>query len=92
MKTTKEKEGAFIYEDFIVQIKWRSEIRSKVKKEEAVWDVLAIQEELKILPSFPKQIIDGITLGFDFVEQTRRLVEAVKILQKLINISFHFLK
>ncbi|MER2010395.1 MAG: hypothetical protein ABS939_23430, partial [Psychrobacillus sp.] len=47
----------------------------KVKKEEAVWDVLAIQEELKILPSFPAQIIDGIALGFDFVEQIRKLVE-----------------
>ncbi len=48
----------------------------KVKKEEAVWDVLAIQEELKILPSFPAEIIDGIALGFDFVEKIRKLVEA----------------
>lgn len=48
----------------------------KVKKEEAVWDVLAIQEQLQVLPSFPATIIEGISLGFDFVEQVRRLVEA----------------
>lgn len=50
----------------------------KVKKEEAVWDVLAIQEELQVLPSFPATIIEGITLGFDFVEQTRKLVDAAQ--------------
>ena len=48
----------------------------KVKKEEAVWDVLAIQEKLNLLPSFPSSIIDGISCGFDFVEQIRKLVEA----------------
>lgn len=48
----------------------------KVKKEEAVWDVLAIQEQLNLLPSFPSTIIDGIALGFEFVEQIRKLVEA----------------
>ncbi|MGE7664236.1 fumarylacetoacetate hydrolase family protein [Ureibacillus composti] len=51
---------------------------TKVKKEEAVWDVLAIQEELQALPSFPNTIIDGISLGFDFVEKVRRLVEAAQ--------------
>lgn len=73
----KKKEPLFMK---ILSFKLNGEVKfgPKVKKEEAVWDVLAIQEELKILPSFPKQIIDGITLGFDFVEQTRRLVEAVK--------------
>ncbi|MFF5996771.1 fumarylacetoacetate hydrolase family protein [Lysinibacillus sp. KU-BSD001] len=50
----------------------------KVKKEEAVWDVLKIQEELNVLPSFPSTIIDGISLGFDFVEKMRKLVEAAK--------------
>jgi len=64
----------------ILSFKLNGEIKfgPKVKKEEAVWDVLAIQEELKILPSFPTQIIDGIALGFDFVEQIRKLVEAAK--------------
>ena len=50
----------------------------KVKKEEAVWDVLKIQQELNVLPSFPSTIIEGISLGFDFVEQTRKLVEAAR--------------
>lgn len=46
----------------------------KVKKEEAVWDVLAIQNELQVLPSFSSSIVDGVALGFDFVEQIRKLV------------------
>lgn len=50
----------------------------KVKKEEAVWDVLAIQNELQVLPSFSSSIVDGIALGFDFVEQIRKLVEAAE--------------
>lgn len=50
----------------------------KVKKEEAVWDVLAIQSELQVLPSFSSSIVDGIALGFDFVEQIRKLVEAAE--------------
>lgn len=50
----------------------------KVKKEEAVWDVLAIQSELQVLPSFPSTIIEGVAIGFDFVEKIRRLVEAAK--------------
>ncbi|WP_107942147.1 fumarylacetoacetate hydrolase family protein [Metasolibacillus sp. FSL H7-0170] len=50
----------------------------KVKKEEAVWDVLAIQEALQVFPSFPSTIIDGIALGFDFVEKMRKLVDAVQ--------------
>ncbi|MDI7742882.1 fumarylacetoacetate hydrolase family protein [Lysinibacillus fusiformis] len=64
----------------ILSFKLNGEVKfgPKVKKEEAVWDVLAIQEELKILPSFPAQIIDGIALGFDFVEQIRKLVEAAQ--------------
>ena len=50
----------------------------KVKREEAVWDVLKIQQELNVLPSFPSTIIEGISLGFDFVEQMRKLVEAAR--------------
>lgn len=48
----------------------------KVKKEEAVWDVLHIQETLQVLPNFPSTIVEGVALGMDFVEQIRKLVEA----------------
>lgn len=64
----------------ILSFKLNGEVKfgTKVKKEEAVWDVLAIQEQLQALPSFPNTIIDGISLGFDFVEKVRRLVEAAQ--------------
>lgn len=48
----------------------------KVKKEEAVWDVLKIQHELEVLPSFPAQLIEGIAQGVEFVEQIRKLADA----------------
>ncbi|HSI66611.1 MAG TPA: fumarylacetoacetate hydrolase family protein [Planococcus sp. (in: firmicutes)] len=48
----------------------------KVKKEEAVWDVVAIQQKLEVLPSFPTKLIDGISDGMEFVEQVRKLTEA----------------
>ena len=48
----------------------------KVKKEEAVWDVLKIQEVLEVLPSFPAQLIDGISQGVEFIEQIRKLSDA----------------
>src|SRR5690606_23213426 len=48
----------------------------KVKKEEAVWDVLKIQEQLEVLPSFPAQLIEGISQGVEFVEQIRKLADA----------------
>ena len=50
----------------------------KVKKEEAVWDVLKIQDQLQVLPSFPAQLIEGIPQGMEFVEQIRKLTEAAK--------------
>ncbi|SER63831.1 fumarylacetoacetate hydrolase family protein [Psychrobacillus sp. OK032] len=50
----------------------------KVKKEEAVWDVLSIQETLQVLPDFPTTIIEGVGLGMDFIEQIRKLVEAAQ--------------
>ena len=50
----------------------------KVKKEEAVWDVLAIQQQLNVLPAFPATVIEGISLGYDFVEQVRKLVDAAQ--------------
>jgi len=49
----------------------------KVKKEEAVWDVIAIAEEYEA-DNFPKTIIEGIALGFDFVEEMRKLIERVE--------------
>ncbi len=48
----------------------------KVKKEEAVWDVVAIQQELGVLSTFPSTIIEGIAQGHEFVEQMRKLVDA----------------
>lgn len=48
----------------------------KVKKEEAVWDVMAIQETLQVFQSFPQTIVEGIEKGMDFVEQMRKLTEA----------------
>ncbi len=50
----------------------------KVKKEEAVWDVLAIQEALQVLPSYATTIVEGMTYGYEFVEQTRKLVRAAQ--------------
>lgn len=47
----------------------------KVKKEEAVWDVLSIQEELQVLPNFPATIVQGVSFGMDFIEQIRVLIE-----------------
>src|SRR5690606_39033993 len=47
----------------------------KVKKEEAVWDLAAIQEDLGEGKPFPAHIIDGIAAGHEFVEGIRRLVE-----------------
>lgn len=50
----------------------------KVKKEEAVWDVVEIQTQLNVLKDFPETIIDGIAHGYEFVEQVRKLVEAAQ--------------
>src|SRR5690606_27514951 len=47
----------------------------KVKKEEAVWDLAAIHEDLGEREPFPAHIIDGIAAGHEFVEGIRRLVE-----------------
>lgn len=64
----------------ILSFKLNGEVKfgPKVKKEEAVWDVVAIQRDLNVLPTFSTNIIDGIALGFDFVEQIRKLVEAAE--------------
>ena len=62
----------------IVSYRYEGQVRfgPKVKKEEAVWDVLAIQEALQVYPSFPQTIVEGIENGMDFVEQMRNLAEA----------------
>ena len=75
----KKKEGAILNMK-ILSFKFNNQIGfgPKVKKEEAVWDVQAIQSELQVLPSFPTTIIEGIALGFDFVEQIRKLVDAAQ--------------
>ena len=46
----------------------------KVKREEAVWDVLAIAVEYEAI-NFPATIIEGVAMGLDFVEKMRELVE-----------------
>ncbi|ANU13773.1 Fumarylacetoacetate hydrolase family protein [Planococcus halocryophilus Or1] len=48
----------------------------KVKKEDAVWDLVAIQQQLEVLPAFPTLLIEGIPQGMEFVEQIRKLTEA----------------
>ena len=48
-----------------------------MKREEAVWDVLAIAEQYGE-EDFPKTIIEGIAYGLDFVESIRKLVERVE--------------
>lgn len=62
----------------IVSFRYEGQIRfgPKVKKEEAVWDMLAIQQTLQVLPDFPQTIVDGIEKGMDFVEQMRKLADA----------------
>lgn len=62
----------------------------KVKKEEAVWDVLAIQDELQVLPSYAKTIVEGMTNGFEFVEQTRKLVRAAEESENPAHFKYSF--
>lgn len=45
----------------------------KVKREEAVWDVLSIAETYEEV-NFPKTIIEGVAAGLDFVEKVRQLI------------------
>lgn len=75
----KKTEGA-LYEMKLLSFKVNNQIKfgPKVKKEEAVWDVAEIQKQLNVLPAFPNTIIEGISLGFEFVEQVRKLVNAAE--------------
>lgn len=64
----------------LLSFRYSGEVRfgPKVKKEEAVWDVLKIQQELQPLKTFPETLIEGVSLGMEFVEQVRKLTEAAK--------------
>lgn len=64
----------------------------KVKKDDAVWDVLKIQEQLQVLKSYPSTIIEGISLGFEFVEQTRKLVDAAQQLDNADDFKYAYSK
>ncbi len=56
------------------QFKGQTLFGPKVKREEAVWDVLSIAETYEEV-NFPKTIIEGVAAGLDFVEKVRQLVE-----------------
>ena len=49
----------------------------KVKKEDAVWDMLAIAEAFEVT-DFPQTITEGIASGLDFVEKVRKLAEQAR--------------
>ncbi len=49
----------------------------KVKKEDAVWDILAIAEA-QGEHEFPQTMIAGVALGLDFVEQVRKLIDEIE--------------
>jgi 2-keto-4-pentenoate hydratase/2-oxohepta-3-ene-1,7-dioic acid hydratase in catechol pathway len=49
----------------------------KVKREDAVWDMLAIAEAYGVT-DFPQTITEGIAFGMDFVEQVRQLAEQAR--------------
>lgn len=56
------------------QYKGQTLFGPKVKREEAVWDVLALAAHYE-KSNFPQTIIEGIASGLDFVETIRKLVE-----------------
>ena len=49
----------------------------KVKREDAVWDMLTIAEAYGVT-DFPQTITEGIAFGMDFVEQVRQLAEQAR--------------
>lgn len=53
----------------------RTSFGPKVKKEEAVWDMAAIQEEFAVFEQFPAVLTDGVAFGMEFVEQVRQLAQ-----------------
>ncbi|BAQ10256.1 2-keto-4-pentenoate hydratase [Bacillus sp. OxB-1] len=52
----------------------RTSFGPKVKREDAVWDVLAIAEAYGEA-DFPQTITEGVAAGLDFVEKVRQLAE-----------------
>lgn len=67
----------------------RTRFGPKVKREEAVWDVLSIAQEFGE-EQFPRTIIDGISHGFDFVQQIRKLVEKVETSEQAAKYKLEF--
>lgn len=61
----------------------------KVKREDAVWDVLAIAEAFGDT-QFPQTITAGIALGMDFVENVRSLVEKAASLENVSSYKYAF--
>lgn len=61
----------------------------KVKREDAVWDVLAIAEAIGD-KSFPQTITAGIASGLDFVENVRSLVEQAASLDNVNAYKYAF--
>ena len=61
---------SFRYED-------RTLFGPKVKREDAVWDMLAIAEAYGET-DFPQTITEGIAFGMDFVEKVRKLAEQAR--------------
>lgn len=61
----------------------------KVKREEAVWDVLAIADHYNE-STFPKTMIDGVSQGLDFVEQIRKLVEKIEQEENAATFKYSF--
>lgn len=61
----------------------------KVKKEEAVWNVLAIAEAVGE-KDFPSTIIEGIEQGLQFVEKVRKLAEQARTLENPEQFKYDF--
>lgn len=61
----------------------------KVKREEAVWDILAIAKFYNE-EQFPQTIIDGVAAGLDFVEKMRQLVNKVESIEEAESFKHSF--
>lgn len=64
----------------LLSFKYKGKTRfgPKVKKEEAVWDVLLIAETFGE-KDFPSTIVEGIASGMEFVEKVRKLAEQARV-------------
>lgn len=67
----------------------RTSFGPKVKKEDAVWDVLTIAEALGET-DFPQTITEGVAAGLDFVEKVRQLVERAKADENVERFKYAF--